>query len=316
MPSRAPRSDTLEATRWTEVGHGPWPPRKQRQPGIGTLVFDRWGRVLGAEIERIDLSRPVPNAAFDELRRAWLEHHLLVFRDQSLTPAQQAAFCSRFGELATYPFVEATTDHPNVIPIIKDVDQTSNFGGVWHTDGSYMSSPPMATCLYALEVPRRGGDTLYANTAEAFEALSPALQRLVAPIVGVFTPTMVHGRHGPYASVGQRSEAMAKRDNPSLAEQRVHHPIIRTHPETGRRAIFATIYHCERFQGMTREESLPLLGYLHEHATRDAFTQRLRWRPGTLALWDNRCLFHYALNDYQGERRHMRRVTVEGERPF
>ena len=271
---------------------------------------------LGAEIGGVDLGgAPLVEDVIAEIKAAFIEHHVVVFRDQTVAPAQQADFCARFGPLATYPFVKATTEHPNVIPIIKEADQARNFGGAWHTDSSYMETPPVATCLYAVETPARGGDTMFANTNAAFEALSDGMRHAVEDIVGVFTPSLVHGKSGAFARVRDHSAKMKKKDNPDVAEQRVRHPIIRTHPATGKKAIYASIYHCERFEGMTREESLPLLRFLHEHATKLDFTTRLRWLPGTLAIWDNRCVFHYAVNDYHGERRHMRRVTIGGEVP-
>jgi taurine dioxygenase len=267
---------------------------------------------LGAEVSDIDLSTPLDDATLHSLRSAWLEHHVLVFRDQALSPAQHAAFCAQLGELDTYPFVEATTEHPNVIPIIKEPDQKINFGGGWHTDTSYMQCPPMATCLHAVEVPERGGDTLFADTNKAFEALTPGMQAWIEPLIGIFTPAMVHGKSGAYAKV---QHGMAKKQNEDTAEQRIEHPIIRTHPETGRKAIYAGTAHCERFKGMTREESLPMLKFLQDQATRPEFTSRVTWQPHTITLWDNRCVFHYALNDYQGERRHMERVTIKGDAP-
>ena len=267
---------------------------------------------LGAEISGVDLREPLTTGQLEDLRAEWLAHHVLVFRDQPLSPAQHAAFCSQLGELDTYPFVQATTDHPNVIPLIKEPDQKINFGGAWHTDTSYMERPPMATCLHALEVPSRGGDTLFADTNKAFEALTPAMQAWVEPLIGVFTPALVHGRSGAYAGV---QHGMDKKDDDDTAEQRVEHPIIRTHPETGIKAIYAGTAHCERFRGMTRNESLPMLQFLYQQATRPEFTSRVSWQPHTVTLWDNRCVFHYALNDYQGERRSMHRVTIKGDVP-
>lgn len=270
---------------------------------------------LGAEIDGVDLSKPISAGAFEEIHAAWLAHHVIAFRHQQLQPADQARFCTQFGELATYPFVEATEGHPNVIPVIKEADQQRNFGGAWHTDSSYMPIPPKATCLYAVQVPSSGGDTAFANTSAAFEALSVGMQALVSPLLGVFTPSLVHGKSAAFARVQDHGENMKTKPNPEVAEQRVIHPVIRTHPETGRKAIYCSIYHCERFQDMTRKESLPLITLLHEQATDINFTARLQWQPGTLAIWDNRCVFHYAINDYAGERRHMRRVTIEGETP-
>lgn len=247
-----------------------------------------------------------------EINAAWIEHHLVVFRDLNLTPPQQAEFCSLLGALDVYPFLEATTEHPNVVPIIKEPDHRLNFGGAWHTDTSYMAKPPKATCLYALEVPQRGGDTLFANTTKAYAALSEGMKAMLDGLVGVFTPSMVHGKQGAYSA---KQLNLDTREAPDVAEQRVRHPVIRTHPETGEKSIYATPVHCERFDNMSRSESLPLLNYLYEFATRPEFTTRLSWQPGTLAIWDNRCVFHNAINDYQGERREVHRVTLCGDSP-
>ena len=279
------------------------------------ITVRRLSGPLGAEIDGVDLNADLGAEVWREINAAWLEHHLVVFRDQRLKPEDQARFCARFGTLATYPFVEATEGHPNVIPIIKEPDQTRNFGGAWHTDSSYMPTPPKATCLYAVQTPDHGGDTMFANTHRAFEDLTDGMKSLVGDLTGVYTPALVHGSQGSLAKVSDHGKDMKKKHNPDTAEQRVYHPIIRSHPETGERAIYCSIYHCERIDGMSREESLPIIRYLHEHATKLDYTTRLRWQPGTLAIWDNRCVFHYALNDYRGERRHMRRVTIEGERP-
>lgn len=247
-----------------------------------------------------------------EIHAAWLEHQLVVFRGLTLTPPEQAEFCALLGELDEYPFLEATTEHPKVVPIIKEPSQKANFGGAWHTDTSYMEKPPKATCLYALEVPERGGDTLFANTAKAYSALSDGMKTLLEDLVGVFTPSMVHGKQGAYNA---KQANLDTKEAPEVAEQRVRHPVIRTHPETGLKSIYATPVHCERFENMSRTESLPILNYLYEHATKPEFTTRLNWRPGTLAIWDNRCVFHNAINDYAGERREVHRVTLQGELP-
>ena len=288
----------------------------EAEKNYGQLTVRPIGGSIGAEIGNVDLSQPLSQAILDEIKAIWHRYHVIVFRDQLLSTAQHAAFCEQFGPLATYPFVEAATDHPNVIPIIKEAEQKRNFGGAWHTDSSYMEVPPKATCLYALAVPSRGGDTMFANTSMAFESLTPAMRSWVEKIVGVFTPALVHGSSGSLSKVKNHGKSMKKKDNPETAEQRVLHPIIRTHPVTGKKAIYSSIYHCERFDGMTREESLPVITFLHEQATKPDHTCRLRWENGTLALWDNRCVFHYALNDYDGERRHMHRVTIEGETPY
>ena len=258
------------------------------------------------------------DSALAEIKQAWLDHHLIVFRDLSLNAPKLARFCAQFGELDVYPFMLATPEHPNVIPVIKEAADTKNFGGAWHTDTSYLAQPPKATCLYALDVPASGGDTLFANTAMAYQALSQGMQNILDGLEGWYTPSLVHSTQGPYADVrsdrpSEASPSSAPADK--LVDQRVRHPIIRRHPESGRQSIYATPLHCESFVDMTREETLPLLNYIYEFATREEFVTRLQWQVGTLAIWDNRGLFHNALNDYQGQRREMYRVTLKGDRP-
>jgi len=255
-----------------------------------------------------------------DVHAVWLQHKVVVVRDLQLTPVQQAQICSLFGELDVYPFVAATDEHPNVIPIVKEPGDSMNFGGMWHTDTSYMAAPPKATCLYARDVPSDGGDTLFADCELAWRSLSSGMQAMLRDLTGVYTPALVHGKSADYGSVNSGLAARQEQEGRPAAqdgvvESRVEHPVIRTHPETGAKSIYATPIHCERFVDMTRDESLPLLNYLYEFATRDEFTTRLTWRPGTLALWDNRCLFHNALNDYHGQRREVHRVTLKGDVP-
>lgn len=268
---------------------------------------------LGAEIGGIDLASPLAASTVSEIRRAWLEHGVLFFRDQTLAPDDQTRFAEYFGELDVYPFVEPLPENPYVIPVVKEPETRMNFGGGWHTDTSYLPHPPMATALYALEVPDHGGDTLFADAVRAYEAMSPAMQRLADGLTGIYSASMVHGRSGAYRLAGDHP--MARRRDEATAEARVEHPMVRTHPETGRKAIYCSMGHTERFKDMTREESLPLLRYFSNQVTRAEFTTRFRWRKGSLALWDNRCVQHYALNDYPGIRRHMHRVTIKGDTP-
>ena len=267
---------------------------------------------LGAEVGGVDLAK-LDDAAFDEIHEAWLEHQVLFFRDQQLTPSDQEAFASRFGELDVYPFIEPLPGHPHVIPIIKEKDTRMNFGGGWHSDMSYEERPCKATLLYAIDVPERGGDTLYANMTAAYEALSDGMKTMLDGMRAVFTPAKVHGPGGYYSAA---DHPMQKRRNAEHAQERHLHPIVRTHPETGRKALYIDPPHVERIENMRVSESEPLMNYLAAHATEPQFTTRFRWRRGSLAVWDNRCVQHYALNDYPGQRREMNRITVKGEQPF
>jgi taurine dioxygenase len=267
---------------------------------------------LGAEVAGVDLAAGIDDETFAEIHRAWLEYEVLFFRDQRITPAQQEAFAARFGELDSYPFLEPLPGHPHVIPIIKERDTKLNFGGGWHSDMSYMERPCKATLLYALDVPAHGGDTLYASMTAAYEALSQGMKDLLAGVQAVFTAAKVHGASGFYQKA---DHPMDKRVDAFQAEARYLHPVVRTHDENGRKALYVDAPHVERLEGMQVHESQPLIDFLNKHATAPQFTTRFRWRAGSLALWDNRSVQHYALNDYQGQRREMNRITIQGDVP-
>ena len=267
---------------------------------------------LGAEISGVNLAA-LDDASFEEIYRAWLDHHVVFFRDQRLTPTDQAAFAERFGELDTYPFIAPLEEHPHVIPIIKEKETRINFGGGWHSDMSYQEKPVKATCLYAIEVPTQGGDTLFANMTAAYEALSQGMRDLLDGVRAVFTAAKVHGAAGFYKNA---DHPMDMTKNAQKEEARYLHPVVRTHPETGRKALYLDLPHVERLENMHVEESQPLMEFLYNHATQDPFTTRFRWQPGSLAIWDNRCVQHYALNDYPGQRREMNRITVKGDIPY
>ncbi|MCB1692485.1 MAG: TauD/TfdA family dioxygenase [Pseudomonadales bacterium] len=273
---------------------------------------------VGAIVRGADLSKPLDDAVREEIRDAWHTHHVLFFRNQSLAPADQAAFAAHFGDLDVYPFMKAVDQHPNVIPIIKEPDAKVNFGGGWHTDTSYLERPPAATVLYAVEVPDEGGDTLFADATAAYEDLSPGLRRMLDGVVGIYSPKIVHGKDGAYAKLKASSPDLgpAYGGNEAFAESEVEHPLIRTHPATGKKSIYCGRAHTHRIKDMTREESMPIITFLNEHLTQEKYVTRFKWEPGTLAMWDNRSVFHYAMNDYDGKRRHMHRVIVQGELPI
>ncbi|MGE4608479.1 MAG: TauD/TfdA family dioxygenase [Myxococcota bacterium] len=267
---------------------------------------------VGAEISGVDLA-DVDDETFEEIHHAWLEHQVLFFRDQHITPSQQAAFAEHFGELDTYPFIPPLPDHPHVIPIIKEPDTKLNFGGGWHSDMSYQAKPSMATILYALEVPTHGGDTLFPSMTAAYDALSTGMKTMLGSLNAVFTAAKVHGSDGFYSNV---SHPMGKKKDEAKEQARYIHPIVRTHPETGRKALYLDAPHVERFENMRIQESQPLMDFISGHATSPPFTTRFRWQAGSLAIWDNRCVQHYALNDYPGQRREMNRITIKGDVPY
>ncbi|MFQ5773444.1 MAG: TauD/TfdA dioxygenase family protein [Kiloniellaceae bacterium] len=269
-------------------------------------------RALGAEVHGVDLSAPLADAVFAEIHRAFLEHLVIFFRDQDLTPDRQVAFARRFGPIGTYPFAEPIEGHPEVIAVVKEPEQTTNFGGFWHSDTAYLERPPLGSVLYARQVPPLGGDTLFANMVLAYERLSDGMKALLDGLVALNSSAKntaaVRGTH-------LRSGTMAGKDLERMDIEAAH-PVVRTHPQTGRKALYVNRAHTLRFRGMTEAESAPLLAFLFDHAVKEEFTCRFRWDRGSLAVWDNRCTQHYALNDYPGQRRVMHRVTVEGEIPY
>ncbi len=275
----------------------------------------------GAEIRGVDLRRATagaPDAGDDDLRvvRDALRRHAVVFvRDQPLDLDEQVALTARLGRVLRVPYIQHLPSHPDVIAVLKEADERriSTFGGSWHSDFSFLDEPPSFTLLHAKELPDVGGDTLWASQEAAFDALSPGMQRLLAPLRAVQSG-WPHGTNGPGPNAAVSRSVVMTRNDPS-ADREVLHPVVRVHPDTGRRSLFVNPVYTQRFEDTTVEESRPLLQYLFDHAVRAEFTCRLRWEPDTLAIWDNRCLLHLAINDYDGSRRLLHRTTVAGERP-
>ncbi|MEQ9316993.1 MAG: TauD/TfdA family dioxygenase [Henriciella sp.] len=267
---------------------------------------------LGAEISGVDLADDLSNETFDRVHQAFLDHHVIFFRNQQkLTPEKHKAFGRRFGTLNVHPYVKGMDSHPEIMEIIKEPEEKTNFGGGWHTDMSFLEEPALGSILHAIEVPPYGGDTLWANQHMAYETLSEGLKQTLESL------TAIHSAKGEYGPKGQSAlgrQSMETQEAPDAPE--FEHPVVRTHPETRRKALYVNPAFTMRFKGWTRRESRPLLNYLFEHCRREEFTCRFRWEAGSVAFWDNRSTWHFALNDYQGHRRHMRRVTVNGDRPF
>jgi taurine dioxygenase len=264
---------------------------------------------LGAEISGVDLSVDLDDATVAALRGAWLGHLVLFFRDQDLSPARFLAFARRFGEVVEYPFVRGLDEAPEVIPVLKLEHERVNFGGVWHSDTAYLDVPPMASLLIAREVPPAGGDTLFANMYLAYEALSGGMRGIVDGLVAINSSAKADASRTREDRTRDSGRADAK------PEYVAAHPAVRVHPETGRRALYVNAAHTVGFEGLTDAESAPILDYLFRHQARPEFTCRFRWRPGSIAFWDNRCAQHNAINDYQGHRRLMHRVTLAGDKP-
>jgi taurine dioxygenase len=264
---------------------------------------------LGAEIFGVDLSRELDPDTVAAIRRVWLDHLVIFFRDQDLPPAKFLAFARCFGEVIEYPFVKGLEEFPEIIPVVKLEHEKTNFGGIWHSDTAYLDIPPMASTLVARELPPYGGDTLFANQYLAYETLSPGLQRLLDGLVAINSSAK--------ADVTKtREDRMRDRGHLDVKQEFVgEHPVVRTHPETDRKALYVNFAHTLRFKDMTVEESAPLLRFLFEHQKKPEFTCRFRWQVGSVALWDNRCAQHNPINDYHGHRRVMHRITLAGDRP-
>ncbi|HXF66863.1 MAG TPA: TauD/TfdA family dioxygenase [Burkholderiales bacterium] len=262
---------------------------------------------LGAEIEGVDAARALAPEVVAELRSAFLDYLVIFLRGQKLAPEQLLAFARRFGEPMEYPQLKGLPECPLVTPVIKLEHERVNFGGVWHSDTSYLERPPMASLLYAVQIPPYGGDTLFANQYAAYESLSEGLKRALAGLIGVNTSAK--------AEVSRTREDRLREAGAQLKVLVGEHPVVRTHPETGRKALYVNAGHTARFKGWTEQESAPLLEYLFRHQVSAEFTCRFRWAPGSLAFWDNRCTLHYPVNDYHGFRRIMHRVTLAGDKP-
>ena len=262
---------------------------------------------LGAEILGVDLSRPLPDEIIAQIRDAFATYQVVFFRDQSLTPQQQLAFGRRFGPLNIHPYVVGMEAHPEVMEVIKEPSDKVNFGGGWHSDMSFLEHPSIGSILYAVELPDFGGDTLFASQAAAFEALSPGLRATLETLKAVHSAGREYSAQGHSAQ--KRSTMQVVEAEGAVGE--FSHPVVLVHPETGRKALYVNPAFTMRIEGWSRRESMALLNFLFEHCRSEAFTCRFAWQPGSVAFWDNRSVWHYALNDYPGQRRHMRRVTID-----
>lgn len=264
---------------------------------------------LGAEIHGIDLAAGLTETQAAQVREVLLEHQVIFFRDQRLDAAQYLRFARAMGEPVEYPFVKGLDGYPEIIEVKKLEHERTNFGGIWHSDTTYLAQPPMGSMLLAREVPPFGGDTLFASQYAAYEALSEGMRRLLDPLAAVSSSAKADVSKTREDRIASDGRADARKDY--VAE----HPVVRTHPETGRKALYVNVAHTVRFAGMTEEESAPLLHYLYQHQVRPEFTCRFAWQPGSLAFWDNRCVQHNPVNDYHGHRRVMHRITLAGDVP-
>ncbi len=265
---------------------------------------------LGADISGVDLADGVSATLASEIREVLLAHQVIFLRRQPLNARQFLDFACAMGEPIEYPFVRGIDGFPTIIEVKKLEHEKVNFGGVWHSDTTYLEVPPMGSMLLSREVPPFGGDTLFANQYLAYESLSDVMRSLLDGLTGISTSAK--------ADVSKTREDRIRSDGRQAAPQdyRAEHPLVRTHPETGRKALYVNVAHTAGIKGMRDEESAPLLGFLFQHQIKPEFTCRFGWENDSIAFWDNRCTQHNPVNDYHGYRRVMHRITLKGDRPF
>ena len=270
-----------------------------------TVEFMPLTRCIGAEVRGVDLREPLDDETFRVLHGGLLEHLVLFFRDQDITFDQHAAFGRRFGELHVHPSAPCVDGRPELMKIHADAASPFAEGTAWHSDVSCDEEPPMASILHLTTVPAVGGDTLFANMYAAYDALSEAMKSVLDPLEALHTADVHRGRYEPLGGGLRRDK------HPEAV-----HPVVRTHPETGRKLIFVNEPFTQGIVGMKRAESGALLGFLYAHCANPQFQCRFRWRENSIAMWDNRCTQHHATWDYWPETRSGVRVTVKGDRPY
>jgi taurine dioxygenase len=265
----------------------------------------------GAEVLGVDLSQHLDDGTIGDIRAALLDHGVIFFRDQTLDHEQHKRLARRFGEIFVHPNFKGLGADPEIVEIRRNPSDTAIVGEEWHCDTTMMAEPPMGAILYGVEVPPYGGDTQFASMCHAYDALSDGMKSLLAGMRAVHTDTMVAG---PNANRNSRRTTKVREDADWKPTVNLH-PVVRTHPETGRKSLFVNRAYVQTFEGMTEEESRPLLQFLFRHGERPEFTCRFRWRDGSIAFWDNRQTHHIAVNDAGPHFRHVRRVQIAGCRP-
>ena len=277
-------------------------------PQYTEITVTPYSPALGALISGIDLAKPISETALKEMKDAFARYSVIFFRDQDLSPQQHIDLAKRWGDINVNRFFKPLDGYPQIAQVIKEADQKENIGGTWHTDHSYDQIPAMGSLLYAREVPSSGGDTLFSSMYLAFEALSDGLKEMLLGLKAWHSSRHAFG----YGAAESEHYGDGRLANPDLAVQDALHPVIITHPLSGRKSLYVNLDFTVRFDGWTVEESQPLLDYLYAHGAREEFTCRFQWEQGSIALWDNRATWHNAMNDYHGHRRIMHRVTLEG----
>jgi len=269
---------------------------------------------FGAEVAGVDLSRPLDAAAMAEVKDAWARHAVLAFPDQPLTLDQLEAFTLQMGPFGADPFIKPMPGRPNVLELRREPDERApNFGGGWHSDWSFQPQPPSATILHSDVVPPVGGDTLFVDAARAYDDLSPTMKAMLAPLRAIHSAGRPYGADGLFA---RETEKRTMQIISSAEADKTHpHPLVRTHPVTGRKALFVSPTYTVGVEGLSDMEADAVLGFLYKHLLQPQYRYRHNWRPQMLLMWDNRCTMHFAEGGYDGHLRVMHRTTVAGDTP-
>ena len=279
--------------------------------GYSTIEVEPLASALGAYINGIDFSKSLSDEQFQDVHDALVDNSVVFFRDQDLSPKMQLEIAHRFGTPEIHPIVEGSNAHPELIEVLKPAGEGASFGTGWHTDNTFFEKPTMITMLYGIDIPPVGGDTMWASMEKAYDHLSDGMKDMLDGMVAVHSAKIAFDPRTTSEKY-EGKHSLKYRHSDSLNDE-VEHPLIRTHDVSGRKSIFVNPMFTLRIKGMTDKESAPILKYLYEFSTQPEFACRFRWEPKSIAMWDNRCTQHYAMNDYVQYRRFMRRVTIGGD---
>ena len=279
-----------------------------------TIKVEPMADGFGASVSGLSLNEPLPAPTLTEVKIAWARHSVLAFPDQPLSHPQLEAFALQFGEFGHDPYIVPMAGHPNILELRREATETAtNFGAAWHSDWSFQERPPAGTVLHSKVVPPVGGDTLFADAYRAYETLSPPLQQWLCSLRTVHSAAWSYGSKGVYAKQGEKRAMQFKTGKD--AEKTWPHPLVRTHPVTGRKALFVNPVYTVAIEGLNAKESSLILGHLFEHIVQPKFVYRHRWQPNMLTMWDNRCTLHNAEGGYDGHLRLLHRCTIAGDVP-
>jgi len=287
---------------------------QQADSAYRTITVSPQPTGFGAEIAGVDLRRPLPPEVLTEVKAAWARHAVVAFPDQPLSLDELEAFTLQMGAFGKDPFIKPMPGRPNVLELRREPDEkATNFGAGWHSDWSFQDQPPAATILRSEVTPPVGGDTLFCDCTRAYEALSPTMRAMLAPLQAIHSAARPYGTQGSFAkeTAGRTMQIITSKE----AEKTHTHPLVRLHPVTGRKALFVSPVYTVGVEGLTGPEADAILGFLFKHMVQEQFIYRHHWRAGMVLMWDNRCTMHLAEGGYDGHLRLMHRTTVAGDTP-